>query len=52
MKEYKILKADSLEHAEKVMNDMAQVGWSVVSTSAWAPMMSYQLAITFERDIP
>ena len=37
LKEYKILTADSLEQAEQVMNDMAQVGWRVVGTTAWSP---------------
>lgn len=50
MKEYRILKADDLEHAQKVMNDMAQVGWRVVGTTTWHPGFSYQFVITFERD--
>lgn len=47
LKEYKILTADSLE---QVMNDMAQVGWRVVGTTAWSPWGGYQFVITLERD--
>ena len=50
MKEYKILTADSLEQAEQVMNDMAQVGWRVVGTTVWSPWGKYQFVITLERD--
>ena len=49
-KEYKILTADSLEQAEQVMNDMAQVGWRVVGTTAWSPWGGHQFVITLERD--
>ena len=50
LKEYKILTADSLEQAEQVMNDMAQVGWRVVGTTVWSPWGGYQFVITLERD--
>ena len=50
MYEYKILTADSLEQAERVMNDMAQVGWRVVGTTRWNPFLAtYQFVITLER---
>ena len=41
MYEYKILTADSLEQAEQVMNDMAQVGWRVVGTTRWNPFFGH-----------
>ncbi len=50
LKEYKILTADSLEQAEQVMNDMAQVGWRVVGTTVWSPWGGHQFVITLERD--
>ena len=50
MKEYKLLKARDLEHAEQVMNDMAQAGWRVVSTTSWHAFASYEFIITLERD--
>ena len=50
MKEYKILTANSLEQAEQVMNDMAQVGWRVVGTTVWSPWGGHQFVITLERD--
>jgi len=52
MKEYKILKAGTLEQAEQIMNDMAQAGWRVVGTTGWHPMINYHFVITFERDVP
>ena len=50
MKEYKILTADNPEHAEQVMNDMAQAGWRVVGTTTWQPRFSIQFVITLERE--
>ena len=50
MKEYKILKARDLEHAEQVMNDMAQAGWRVAGTTYWRGFASYDFVITLERD--
>ena len=52
MKEYKVLTANDLQHAEQVMNDMAPAGWRVVGTTTWNPMFKYLFVITFERDIP
>lgn len=51
MKEYKILKATSLDHAEQVMNDMAQAGWRVVGTTTWQPLSQYLFIITLEREV-
>ena len=50
MKEYNILTADSLEHAEQVMNDTAQAGWRVAGTTCWQPFVQFKFAITLERD--
>ena len=50
MKEYKILTADNPEHAEQVMNDMAQAGWRVVGTTTWQPRFSIPFVITLERE--
>ncbi len=50
MKEYKILKARDLEHAEEVMNDMAQAGWRVAGTTCWRSFANYEFVITLERD--
>ena len=50
MKEYKILKARDLEHAEQVMNDMAQAGWRVAGTTSWRPFAKEEFVITLERD--
>lgn len=54
MKEYKVLPADSPEHAEQVMNDMARAGWEVVSTSLWPAAFGCHLLITpaQEQGIP
>ncbi|MGI5962741.1 MAG: DUF4177 domain-containing protein [Lawsonibacter sp.] len=51
MKEYKVLTANDLKHAEQVMNDMAQAGWQVVGTTIWNSMFQYQFVITLEREI-
>ena len=51
MREYKILTATDLEHAEQVMNDMAPAGWRVVGTTTWNAFLQYQFVITLERDI-
>ena len=51
MKEYKLLKARDLEHAEQVMNDMAQAGWQVIGTTSWNSFAHYEFIITLQRDI-
>ena len=52
MKEYKVLKTLDLDHAEQVMNNMAQVGWRVVGTTDWHPMFNNFFIITLEREVP
>ncbi len=51
MKEYKILEAENLEHAEAVMNDMAQAGWRTISFTAYEHMLNQHFAITLEREV-
>ena len=48
MKEYRVIKCSQTE-AERVMNDMAETGWRVVSVTYWAYWWVH-LLITFERD--
>lgn len=50
MKEYKILTTDDPQHAERVMNDMAQAGWRVVGTTTWQPRFPIKVVITLERE--
>jgi len=50
MKEYKILKADSTEYAEQLMNEMAAAGWNLFSVTDWHGDFLHKLAIVFERD--
>ncbi len=51
MKEYKVLEANSLEHAEAVMNDMARAGWRTVGFTAFQSMMDQHFAVALEREI-
>jgi len=50
MKEYKILEAENLEHAEAVMNDMAQAGWRTVGFTAFMSLNQH-FAIALEREV-
>ena len=47
MKEYKIIETTK-NKAEEVMNDMAKLGWEVVSVNFWN-MWKGSLMITFSR---
>lgn len=47
MKEYKIIETTK-NKAEEVMNDMAKLGWEVVSVNFWN-MWKVSLMITFSR---
>ena len=47
MKEYKIIETTK-NKAEEVMNDMAKLGWEVVSVNFWN-MWEVSLMITFSR---
>ncbi len=49
MYEYKVLKAKNAKEAETLMNEMANDGWRVASTSYWSMWWIY-LIITFERE--
>jgi len=48
MKEYKIVES-SKRDAERIMNEMAQQGWEVVSMTYWN-MWKLCLLITFSRE--
>ena len=48
MKEYKVVKA-SEKDAERVMNDMARLGWEVVTVTYWSYWWVHVL-ITFVKD--
>ncbi len=50
MKKYKVLEAKNSKEAEAIMNDMAQEGWRVLTTTYW---LNYKaiLIITFEKEI-
>lgn len=49
MKEYKVMKAEKPEKAEKLMNEMAQEGWIVKDVSFWTNF-EVTMWITFERE--
>lgn len=51
MKEYKVieLRPGQKKNAEKIMNEMAEQGWEVVSTSYWS-FWWISLLITFSRE--
>ncbi len=51
MKEYKILEANSLEHAEAVMNEMAQAGWRTVGFTAFQTIRDQHFAVALEREV-
>ena len=48
MKEYKMLEVPKKD-GEKVMNEMAQLGWEVVSMTCWNNW-TIKLLITFARE--
>ncbi len=51
MKEYKILETENLEHAEAVMNDMAQAGWRTVGFTAFQTLLDQHFAVALEREV-
>lgn len=51
MKSYKVLSVKSTKEAENQMNEMAKQGWEVKAVTFWETAMSYQLVITFEREV-
>ncbi len=48
MKEYKVVET-SKKNAEKVMNDMAKLGWDVVCVTYWQNF-NVSLIITFSKE--
>lgn len=48
MKEYKVIETEK-RNAEKLMNDMAEKGWDVVSVTYWS-MWKISLLVTFSRE--
>jgi len=48
MKEYKILKAKNAKEAERLMNEMSEQGWEVVTMTYWNAW-TIHLLITFRR---
>ena len=51
MKSYKVLSVKNPKDAEAQMNEMARQGWEVKAVTFWETAMSYQLVITFEREV-
>jgi len=49
MKEYKVVEVLKKEEAEKVMNEMAAKGWTVVSVTYWNAW-KISLLITFVKE--
>ena len=49
MFEYKVIEAKNAKDAEKIMNQMAQDGWRVISSTYWMNFKAI-LIITFERE--
>ena len=49
MKEYRVIDT-SKNDAQRIMNEMAQQGWEVVSVTYWS-MWKISLLITFSRNL-
>lgn len=49
MKEYRIVDAENQQAAERAMNEMAALGWEVVSTCYWQKWRTCPM-ITFVRE--
>lgn len=48
--EYKVVEVNKVSKAEQIMNDMAKLGWRVISNTYWLNFKAI-LVITFEREI-